>query len=55
MPPGQSRAFLRVIKRRFDGAKARYPGLKKNTAQLLPLFALLNPWMMHDKLLAEQA
>jgi transposase, IS5 family len=36
---------LRVIKRQFGFAKTRYRGLKKNTAQLITLFALSNLWM----------
>ena len=30
----------------------RYRGLKKNTAQLMTLFALSNLWMVRKKLLA---
>ena len=36
---------FRVIKRRFGYTKVRYRGLKKNTAQLIALFALSNIWM----------
>ena len=36
---------FRVVKRQFGYAKVRYRGLKKNTAQLMPLFALSNLWM----------
>ena len=43
---------FRVIKRQFGHVKARYRGLKKNTAQLSTLFALSNLWMARTKLLA---
>ena len=33
---------FRVLKRQFGFAKVRYKGLKKNTAQLVTLFALSN-------------
>ncbi|MDB5743862.1 MAG: transposase, partial [Polaromonas sp.] len=36
---------FRVIKRQFGHTKVRYRGLKKNTAQLITLFALSNLWM----------
>ena len=36
---------FRVIKRQFGHVKVRYRGLKKNTAQLMTLFALSNLWM----------
>ena len=36
---------FRVIKRHFGYIKVRYRGLKKNTAQLIMLFALSNIWM----------
>ncbi len=36
---------FRVIKRQFGHTKVRYRGLKKNTAQLITLFALSNIWM----------
>ena len=45
---------FRVIKRQFGYAKVRYRGLKKNTAQLVTLFALSNLWMVRGKLLAAQ-
>ena len=41
-----------VIKRQFGYVKVRYRGLKKNTAQLVTLFALSNLWMARGKLLA---
>lgn len=42
---------FRVIKRQFGFVKVRYRGLKKNTAQLITLFALSNLWMARRKLL----
>ena len=45
---------FRVVKRQFGYAKVRYRGLKKNTAQLVTLFALSNLWMVRGKLLAMQ-
>jgi hypothetical protein len=36
---------FRVIKRQFGYAKVRYRGRKKNTAQLITLFALSNLWI----------
>lgn len=42
---------FRVIKRQFGYVKVRYRGLKKNTAQLMTLFALSNLWMVRGKLL----
>lgn len=42
---------FRVIKRQFGFAKVRYKGLKKNTAQLITLFALSNLWMVRHKLM----
>ena len=42
---------FRVIKRQFGHTKVRYRGLKKNTAQLITLFALPNIWMARSKLL----
>jgi len=41
---------FRVIKRQFGYTKVRYRGLKKNTAQLITLFALSNLWMVRGKL-----
>jgi IS5 family transposase len=46
---------FRVIKRQFGHVKVRYRGLKKNTAQLLTLFALSNLWMARGRLLAVRA
>jgi len=46
---------FRVIKRQFGFVKVRYRGLKKNTAQLFTLFALLNLWMVRGKLIGVQA
>ena len=45
---------FRVIKRQFGHVRVRYRGLKKITAQLFPLFALSNLWMVRGKLLAAQ-
>ena len=46
---------FRVIKRQFGYIKVRYRGLKKNTAQLITLFALSNLWMMRGKLMGTGA
>ena len=46
---------FRVVKRQFAYTKVRYRGLKKNTAQLVTLFALSNLWMVRGKLLGIQA
>ena len=45
---------FRVIKRQFGYVKVRYRGLKKNTAQLVTLFALSNVWMVRGKLMGLQ-
>ena len=45
---------FRVIKRQFGFVKVRYRGLKKNTAQLVTLFALSNLWMVRGKLMKAQ-
>ena len=45
---------FRVIKRQFGFLKVRYRGLKKNTAQLVTLFALSNLWMVRGKLMGAQ-
>jgi IS5 family transposase len=42
---------FRVIKRQFGYVKVRYRGLRKNTAQLVTLFALSNLWMTRKTLL----
>jgi IS5 family transposase len=42
---------FRVIKRQFGYAKVRYRGLKKNTAQIVTLFALSNLWMARRRLM----
>ena len=42
---------FRVIKRQFVFTKVHYLGLKKNAAQLITLFALLNIWMARSRLL----
>ena len=46
---------FRVIKRQFGYVKVRDRGLKKNTAQLITLFALSNLWMVRGKLMGAQA
>jgi len=46
---------FRVIKQQFGYTKVRYRGLRKNTAQLVTLFALSNLWMARGKLLATGA
>ena len=46
---------FRVIKRQFGFVKVRYRGLKKNTAQIITLFALSNLWMVRGKLMGAQA
>jgi IS5 family transposase len=46
---------FRVVKRQFGYTKVRYRGLKKNTAQLVTLFALSNLWMVRGKLQGMQA
>jgi transposase, IS5 family len=46
---------FRVIKRQFGYVKVRYRGLKKNTAQLITLFALSNLWMVRGKLIGAGA
>lgn len=46
---------LRVIKRQLGFARVRYRGLKKNTAQLVTLFALSNLWMAREKLMGTRA
>jgi IS5 family transposase len=43
-----------MVKRQFGHVKVRYRGLKKNTAQLVMLFALSNLWMARGRLLAAQ-
>ncbi len=45
---------FRAIKRQFGYVKTRYRGLKKNTAQLITLFALSNLWMVRTKLQGAQ-
>ena len=42
-----------AIKRQFGFIKVRYKGLKKNTAQLITLFALSNLWMVRTKLIKQ--
>jgi len=42
---------FRVLKRQFGYTKVRYRGLKKNTAQIVTLFALGNLWMARRQLM----
>ena len=42
---------FRVIKQQFGFTKVRYRGLKKNTGQIVTLFALFNLWMARHRLL----
>ena len=46
---------FRVIKRQFRFVTVRYRELKKNTVQIITLFALSNLWMMRSKLMGVQA
>ena len=46
---------FRVVKRQFGFVKVRYRGLKKNTAQIITLFALSNLSMVRGKLMGTQA
>lgn len=46
---------FRVIKRQFGFVRIRYRGLKKNTAQIVTLFALSNLWMVRSKLMGARA
>jgi IS5 family transposase len=43
---------FRVLKRQFGYTKVRYRGLRKNTAQLKTLFALVNLWLARHRILA---
>ena len=43
---------FRVLKQQFGCVKVRYRGLKKNTLQIVTLFALSSLWMVRHKLLA---
>ena len=45
---------FKVIKRQFGFVKVRYRGLKKNTAQLVKLFALSNLSTVRGKLMGAQ-
>ena len=45
---------FRVIKRQFGYTKVRYRGLKKNTLQIVTLFALSNLWMARHQLMQQQ-
>ena len=46
---------FRVVKRQFGHVKVRYRGLKKNTQQLMTLFALSNLWMVRSSLMGAGA
>lgn len=46
---------FRVIKRQFGFMKVRYRGLKKNTDQIITLFALSNLWMVRKQLMGATA
>jgi len=46
---------FRVIKRQFGHTTARWRGLAKNSAQVLPLFALPNSWMTRRRFLSAKA
>ena len=46
---------FRVLKRQFGHVKVRYRGLKKNTQQLMTLFALSNLWMVRNRLMGAGA
>ena len=46
---------FRVIKRQFGHVKVHYRELKKNTQQLITLFALSNLWMVRNSLLGAGA
>ena len=47
--------LFRVLKRQFGYAKVRCEGLKKNTAQIVTLFALSNLWMVRHQLMGAKA
>ena len=42
---------FRVLKRQFGYTKVRFRGQKKNTAQIVTLFALSNLWMARRRLM----
>ena len=46
---------FRVLKQQFGFTKVRYRGLKKNTAQIITLFALSNLWMARRQLMGSSA
>ena len=52
--PRQGGTPFRVIKRQFGYTKVRYRGLKKNTLQIVTLFALSNLWMARHQLMQQQ-
>jgi transposase, IS5 family len=44
---------FRVIRQQFGFTKVRYRGLKKNTGQIVTLFALSNLWMARHRLMTK--
>lgn len=42
---------FRVAKRQFGSVKFRYPGLAKNYAQMVTLFALAHLWLARNRLM----
>ncbi len=52
--PGQGRALVLRAQRQFGCIKVRYRGPKKNSAQIVTLFALTNLWMPRWQLLEAQ-
>ena len=47
--------LYQVVKRQFGHVKVRYRGLKRNTQQLISMFALSNLWMVRSKLMGARA
>ena len=45
---------FRVLKRQYGFTKVRHHGLRKNTAQIVMLFALSNLWVAHWQLMGAQ-
>jgi|GEM_PF-3789882 len=44
--------LIRVVKREIGHTKTRFKGLAKNTAQIVTLFALTNPYTVRKRLMA---
>ena len=42
---------FRVLKQQFGFVKVRYPWLKKDTGQIVALFALTNLWLARKRLM----